>query len=145
MVNDATIKLIKEFEGERLTAYKDPIGLLTVGVGHLVKQGEPYNLGQKITPEESEALLRKDLEIAEVAVRRHVKVLINENSYGALISFVFNLGEGALRKSTLLRKLNDGDFQGAAEEFKHWVNAGGRRLPGLVRRREAEKELFLSR
>jgi lysozyme len=144
MVNDATIKMIKEFEGEVLKVYLDPVGLLTCGVGHLVKQGEPYKLGQKITPEESEALLRKDLEVAERAVRNRVKVLLNENQYGALVSFVFNLGEGNFGKSTLLQKVNAGDFDGASVQFSKWVNAGGHRLPGLVRRRETEKELFLT-
>jgi len=144
MVNDATIALIRKFEGEILKVYLDPAGLPTCGVGHLVKPGEPYKLGQKITPEESERLLRKDLEIAERAVRRLVHVFLTENQYGALVSFVFNLGAARLQNSTLLHKLNNGEFKGAADEFKRWVNAGGHRLPGLVRRREAEKQLFLT-
>jgi lysozyme len=144
MVNDATIKLIKHFEGERLKVYADPIGLPTVGVGHLVKPGEKYKLGQMITPEESERLLRADLEMAEAAVQRGIKIPLNDNQYGALVSFVFNLGEGNFMRSTLRQKVNQRDWQGAASEFGKWVNAGGKRLAGLVRRRKAEAELFLS-
>jgi len=147
MVNTATLKIIKDFEGEVLRVYKDPVGLLTVGVGHLVKQGEPYKLGEHITPEESERLLRKDLEVAEQAVRNHVRGLISENQYGALVSFVFNLGEGNFRKSTLLKKVNAGDIPGAANEFLKWDKAGKppKSLPGLTRRRKAERGLFLTK
>jgi lysozyme len=148
MVNDATIKLIKEFEGEVLRVYRDPVGLLTVGCGHLVKQGEPYKLGQKITAAESDQLLRKDLEIAERAVRRQITSLLNENQYGALVSFTFNLGEGNLSKSTLRKKINAGQFTSAANEFLKWDKAkkDGKlvALRGLTRRREAERKLFLS-
>lgn len=144
MVNRATLDLIRKFEGERLRAYRDPVGLLTIGVGHLVKKGEPYKLGQMITAEESERLLRKDLEVAERAVRKGVTALLNENQYGALVSFVFNLGAGNFNRSTLRKKVNAGDLEGAALEFLKWDKAGGKVLPGLTRRREAERQLFLT-
>lgn len=144
LVNPATIKLIKEFEGEKLKAYLDPIGLLTVGVGHLVKKGEPYRLGQVISAAESERLLRDDLLEAETAVMKLVKVKLNDNQWGALVSFVFNLGAGNFQKSTLLKKVNARDYAGAAKEFERWNKAGGKVLAGLTRRRKAERDLFLT-
>lgn len=146
MVNATTLKLIRDSEGERLDVYKDPVGLLTVGVGHLVKQDEPYKLGQRISREESERLLRNDLRGTEEAVQRLVTIDLNDNQYGAIVSLAFNIGEGNLRKSSVLRYVNQRQFQSAADAFLKWNKAGRplRVLKGLTRRRQAERELFLT-
>lgn len=139
--NQKGVDLIKGFEGLRLSPYRDPVGLLTVGYGHLVKPGEHFGT---LTEPEAETLLRADLHEAESAVERLVKVPLTDNQHAALVSFVFNCGSGNLEKSTLLRKVNGEDFTGASFEFLKWNKAGGRVLAGLVRRRRAEMELFLS-
>jgi lysozyme len=131
------IDLIKHFEGLRLEAYRCPADVPTIGYGHT--QG--VKLGDKITEQEAEDLLRKDLATFERGVNRAVYIPITQGQYDALVSFAFNLGMGALLKSTLLRKLNAGSD--ASGEFARWVNAGGKRLDGLVRRREAERALFV--
>lgn len=139
--NQAGVDLIKGFEGLRLAPYKDPVGLLTVGYGHLVKPGEQFGT---LTEAEAEDLLRNDLRDAESAVERLVKVPLTDNQHAALVSFTFNCGGGNLEKSTLLKKLNAKDYAGAGFEFLKWNKAGGKILAGLVRRRRAEMELFLS-
>lgn len=139
-MNAAGIKLIKAFEGCKLKAYRDIVGVLTIGYGHT---GADVFEGQVITQEEAERLLRDDLEAFEVGVARLVKVSLTENQFAALVSFAYNLGLRALGGSTLLKLLNKGDPEGAALEFTKWSHAGGRVVAGLVRRREAEKALFL--
>lgn len=132
------IDLIKNFEGCRLKAYKCPAGIWTIGYGHTagVKQG------QVITPAQAEEFLKQDLKRFETSVRSLVTVAITQNQFDALVSFCYNLGATALKTSTLLKKLNAGDYNSAAEEFDRWVYANGNKLLGLVRRRAAEKELF---
>lgn len=132
--------LIKEFEGLRLNAYRCPAGVLTIGYGHTSEVKE----GMSITEEEANALLDQDVSIAAEQVKSAVKVELNANQLDALIDFVFNLGIGNLKSSTLLKKLNAGDYSGAVEEFGKWVYSGKTVLPGLVRRREIEKQLFLT-
>lgn len=132
--------LIKEFEGLRLNAYRCPAGVFTIGYGHTSRVKE----GMSITEEEANALLDQDISIAAEQVKSAVKVELNTNQLDALIDFVFNLGIGNLRSSTLLKKLNAEDYSGAAEEFGKWIYSGKTILPGLVRRREIEKQLFLS-
>ncbi len=138
--SDKGIALIKKFEGLELKAYRDAIGVLTIGYGHTggVKDG------QTITEAQAVALLRDDLAGFERAIERMIDVSLSQQQFDALVSFTFNVGSGALNKSTLRRKLNQGDYQGAAEEFLRWAKAGGKELPGLVKRRAAERELFLS-
>lgn len=138
------INLIKKFEGEILHGYLCPAGKLTIGVGHVVLKGEPYAKGGKITADESTKILKKDLIRFEKAVSKFVKVELNQNQFDALVSFAFNVGEANLSNSTLLKKLNRADYQGAANEFKKWIFANGVKLKGLVSRRESEKSLFLS-
>lgn len=138
----AAIALIKTHEGYCETVYNCAAGKPTIGFGHVLKDGEHYT---KITKEKAEQLLRDDLAIAETAVRRLVKVPLTNNQYGALVSFVFNLGEGRLAKSTLLSLLNRGMYYAAAQEFDKWVFAGGKKMRGLMNRREAEKQLFLTK
>lgn len=146
--NNAALALIKEFEGLRLDAYPDPAhgwSVPTIGFGHTSAAGAPVvKRGMRITTADAEAILRRDLGQYERAVSSLVKVPLTENQFGALVSFTFNLGAGSLKSSTLLRKLNAGDHAGAAAEFPRWNKAGGKTLPGLVRRREAEQQLFLS-
>lgn len=146
-LNKATIDLITEFEGVRLQAYADPAhgwAVPTIGIGHTSAAGPPKVFqGQTITLPEAHAILQNDLKKYAAAVDRLVKVPLNANQYGALTSFTFNLGEGNLAKSTLLKKLNAGDYAGAAAEMPKWNRAGGKILNGLTRRRLAEKELFL--
>lgn len=132
-------QLIKNFEGLYLHAYYCPAGILTIGYGHVVKANEP----KTITKEQAELYLDADIKKA-VSALRMVKVPINEKQQSALISFIFNLGAGALATSTLLRLLNKNDYAGAANQFGRWIKAKGKTLPGLVRRREAERKLFVS-
>ena len=133
--------IIKKFEGLKLEAYLCPAGIPTIGVGHT----RGVKLGQKISVEQAEAFLSEDYKIAEDAVKRLVKVPLNGNQLGALTSFVFNLGEGRLMGSTLLRLLNQGEYRLAALEFDKWVYSGGKKLNGLIARRKAERELFESK
>ena len=148
-ISENGIKLLKEFEGEILKGYLDAVGLLTVGVGHLVLAGEPYKLGQKITAEESNNLLKKDLDRFENFLNSVIKVQINQNQFDALLSLCFNIGQRNFQNSSVLRKLNAGNYAAAAAAFKLWNKArkNGRLivLKGLVRRRAAEMELFLKK
>lgn len=133
------LEIIKRFEGFEPAPYRCPAGKLTIGYGHLIKNGESFT---KITKEEGEDLLKRDVHFAEDAVTRLVKVLLEQYQFDALVSFVFNLGEVNFSKSTLLRKLNIGDYEGAANEFGKWILSNGVALSGLKARREAEKRLF---
>lgn len=139
-ISDQGLALIKHHEGLRLNRYNDAVGYPTIGYGHLIKDGE--NLHQ-ITEAEAEALLRDDVREAENAVNRLVKVPVTQEQFDALVSFTFNLGSGSLSESTLLRKLNAGDYAGAANEFPRWVYADGNKLTGLVNRRHDERGLFV--
>ena len=140
----AAYALIKEFEGLRLHAYQDSAGVWTIGWGHTgdVKRG------QSITIHQAEALLALDIGIAAAAVNRHVEAPLSQNMFDALVSFTFNLGEGRLAQSTLLKKLNLRDYHAAAAEFPKWVKGKhkGKKvtLPGLVKRRAAERAMFVN-
>lgn len=139
-ISQKGIDLIKHFEGCKLEAYKCPAGVWTIGYGHTKTAKE----GMKIIQEEAEELLKNDLVIYENAVLKNVTSAINQPIFDALVSFTYNLGEGNLKSSTLLKMLNDRDYYGAAEQLERWNKAGGQVLAGLVRRREAEKNLFNS-
>lgn len=136
--SQACIDLVKASEGCRLTAYRDAVGILTIGYGSTggIKEG------QTITQEQAEAMLVDDLDAAADAVRKLVTVPLTQGQFDALCDFVFNLGEGRLRDSTLLRLLNQGRYGEAAAQFRFWVMAGGHPLPGLVKRRAAERAMF---
>lgn len=140
----AAYELIKAHEGLRLNAYRDPVGVWTIGYGHA---GKDVRAGQSITVYQALDLLKLDMDKAAAAVNRRVKVPLNQGQFDALVSFVFNLGEGRLAESTLLQKLNGGDYAAAANELLRWnkstVNGRKVALRGLTRRREAEKALFL--
>ncbi|WP_442786292.1 lysozyme [Leptothoe sp. PORK10 BA2] len=137
--NASGIGLIKSFEGLRLKAYQDAVGVWTIGYG-TTRGVKP---GQEITEAQAEALIKNDLARFEQDVNQAVRVPINDNQFAALVSFTYNVGSGAMRSSTLLRKLNNRDITGAADEFPRWNRAGGRVLAGLTRRRNAERALFL--
>ncbi|MBR3654855.1 MAG: lysozyme [Elusimicrobia bacterium] len=134
------IDLIKRFEGCRLTAYKCPANVWTIGYGHT---GSDVKQGLTITQEQAEKLLKSDLVVHCNNVSKLVKVPLNQNQFDALVSFEYNLGYGNLSRSTLLALINQKKFKEASEEFKKWKYAGGKVLAGLVKRREAEKELFI--
>lgn len=133
------IDLIKQFEGCRLSAYKCPAGVWTIGYGHTYG----VKAGQKISQKQADEFLKEDLKSFEAAVNKYVKVSLTQNQFDALVSFSFNVGSEALRTSTLLRLLNQGKYEEAAEQFDRWVFVSFKKLDGLVRRRKAEKELFL--
>lgn len=135
------VDLIKNFEGLETKAYICPAGVLTIGYGHT---GSDVKSGQTITKEEAEAILRKDLEKFEKGVDSRVKVSLNQGQFDALVSFAFNCGLGAFEESTMLRLLNNGDYEGAAGQFSRWVKGPNGPLPGLVNRRDAEEDLFRS-
>ena len=145
-ISDNCIKLIRHHEGVRNTPYQDPIGLWTVGVGHLMGNGKtrPKDWNRKRSDAEVDELLRKDIARFENGVDSLITVDLNQNQFDALVCFAFNVGNGNLQASTLRRKLNRGDYEGAANEFPKWRKAAGRVLPGLVKRRKDERTLFLS-
>jgi GH24 family phage-related lysozyme (muramidase) len=147
-ISDKGIKLIQSFESCELQAYRCPANVVTIGWGST----KNVKMGMKISQAEADARLKTDLAEVEAGVNKLVKVKITQGMYDALCSFAYNCGldidadtiaEG-LGDSTLLKKLNVNDFKGAAEEFKKWNKGSGRVLQGLTRRREAEKQLFLS-
>lgn len=143
--SDKGIALIKQFEGCKLTAYQDSVGIWTIGYGWTQPvDGKPIRAGMTIKQETAERLLKTGLVSYESDVSRLVKVGLTQGQFDALVSFTYNLGARSLSASTLLRKLNAGDYTGAADEFLRWNKVGGKVLNGLTRRREAERALFLS-
>jgi GH24 family phage-related lysozyme (muramidase) len=143
--SDKGIALIKQFEGCKLTAYQDSVGVWTIGYGWTQPvDGKSIRAGMTIKQETAERLLKTGLVSYESDVSRLVKVGLTQGQFDALVSFTYNLGSRSLSTSTLLRKLNAGDYTGAADEFLRWNKAGGKVLKGLTRRREAERALFLS-
>jgi len=131
--------LIREFEGLRLQAYKCPADIWTIGYGHTID----VSANDVITAEQAFSLLCQDVAEVERAVNLYVHVTLTQNQFDALVSFAFNLGIENLRTSTLLKKLNTGDVDGASREFGRWIHVGSKTLLGLVRRREAERVLFM--
>ncbi|MGE4251131.1 MAG: lysozyme [Parvibaculaceae bacterium] len=140
------LALIKQYEGLRLDAYRDTGGVLTIGWGHTAAAGPPRPTpGMRITLAEAEAVLARDLVRYETAVTRAVTREIGQNQFDAMVSLCFNIGGGAFAKSTVVRAFNAGDDRQAADAFLRWSKDDGRVLPGLLRRRRAERRLFLSR
>jgi lysozyme len=132
-------KAIALREGNILTAYRDTVGVITIGVGHTTAAGPPVvTPGMKITADQSDEILSRDLVAVENDVNSAVKVPLTQNQFDALVSFVFNVGGGAFRGSTLLRKLNARDYSGAADQFLVWV-----KQKELTGRRKAERQQFL--
>jgi GH24 family phage-related lysozyme (muramidase) len=138
------LDVIKRFEGFSPTVYICPAGHPTIGYGHVVNPDERQQFASGITAEQAEILLRQDVQTAERTVLRLITVSLTEGQFDALVSFTFNLGAGALQRSTLRRRVNRGDHAGVPAEFRRWVWAGGRKLEGLGRRREAEVTAYIS-
>ncbi|EMR8086351.1 lysozyme [Citrobacter freundii] len=148
ITSEKGIRLIKQFEGCRLTAYPDP-GTggdpWTIGYGwtHPV-DGKPVKRGMTIDQQTADRLLKTGLVGYENDVLKVVRVKLTQGQFDALVSFAYNVGSRALSTSTLLKKLNAGDIKGAADEFLRWNKSGGKVMPGLTNRRKAEREVFLS-
>jgi lysozyme len=143
-LNQAGIDLIAGFEGYRSTAYLDSAGIWTIGFGAtFYPNGVKVKKGDTCTVEQAKQYKAHDLKRFEKCVNDVVKVKINQNQYNALVSLTYNIGESAFKNSTLARKLNSGDYQGAADQFLAWNKAGGKVVQGLVNRRTAERKLFL--
>jgi lysozyme len=144
-INTAGIKLVQKFEGLKLDAYLCPAGVWTIGYGHT----KGVKSGAKITQAEADAILAQDLNECGEQVEKYVRVPLHDNQFAALASFVFNVGVGSLISSTLLRRLNSGDYDCVPSELSKWVKAmnpkTGKKvaLPGLVKRRAAEGQLWL--
>lgn len=134
------IDFIRSYEGLRLMAYDDGTGVWTIGYGHTAGVVP----GMTITESQAVEYFKADIKSFENAVNKYVTVPITQNMFDALVSFTYNLGAGTLKRSNLLKKLNCNDFAGAADEFCRFVYAGEKIMKGLVRRRAAEKEIFLN-
>src|SRR5688572_27511716 len=134
------VDLIKSFEGLRLRAYRDAVGILTIGYGHT---GRDVTEGLAIGQAWAEELLRGDLMRFEDGVRKHAGAA-TQNQFDAMVSLAFNVGVTAFANSTLVHRHRAGDHRAAADEFLRWNRAGGRPLPGLTRRRHAERRLYLA-
>ena len=132
------LDLIKQFESLQLKAYKCSANVWTIGYGHTKNVKE----GDRISQDQANCFLMQDLYSVERAIVRLVKVKINQNQFDALCSLIFNIGISAFNKSTLLAKLNNGDYVGAAEQFRRWNKVNNVVTAGLVRRRQAEEDLF---
>ncbi len=144
-VSNKGVDLICEFEGEQLIAYDDGVGVWTIGFGTIkYPNGVRVKKGDTCTLDQAKEYMRHDLIEFEHTVNSSVKVPLNQNQFDALVSLAYNIGSNAFKSSTLVKKLNTGDYQGAADQFNVWVNAGGKRMQGLVNRRDREKLLFLS-
>lgn len=156
-VSDKSIKVIKHHEGVRTTPYQCPALLWTIGVGHVIDPTHakvplaerkslpiPDGWNRKISMEEVDDILRKDLATFERGVERYCPVKLTQGQFDALVSFSFNVGLGTLQRSTLRQKVLRGDMEGAAEEFLKYTIGGGKVLKGLVNRRNDERAMFLS-
>jgi len=144
-ISEKGIELIKEFEGFESKSYND-VNQMAIGYGHKIQLGENLD---NITEKEAEDRLYKDVKDPERIIQENVKVSLNQNQYDALCSFIYNIKRSKFEDSTLLRKLNNKDYEGAGEEFKKWVHTydkeGNKKvLKGLVKRRQVEYELFNS-
>ena len=139
------VDLICGFEGKRLTAYDDGVGVWTIGFGTTVyPNGIKVMKGDTCTEAQAKTYMAHDLKKFEATVNKAVTVQLNQNQFDALVSLAYNIGTNAFSKSTLVKKLNANDIRGAADQFDVWVNAGGKRMQGLVNRRAREKALFIS-
>ena len=144
-INEAGLDIIKSFEGWRSSVYH-------CGARWTIGWGSTYDLnGDRVTPDhadidkaEGDTLLRREVRHVEETISRVVKAPLNENQFSSLVSFVYNVGSGNFYRSTCRQKLSRFDYEGAADELPKWRRSAGRILPGLVRRREAERNLFLS-
>jgi len=140
---DEGFELIKAQEGFRSHAYRDPAGVWTIGYGHTSMAGPPQvREGLKISQAEAENILRRDVERFADGVRRLLRRNLSDRQFSALVSFAYNVGLGNFERSSVLRAVNAGDFEAVPRRLALWVKAGGRTMPGLIRRRAAEAALF---
>ena len=145
MMTEEGLALIRRLEGFRSEAYRDAVGVWTIGYGHTSMAGPPaVTAGLRITAEEGAAILARDVEAVAQGVRRAVTAELTGNQFSALVSFAYNVGLGAFRASSVLKTVNAGAFADVPARLALWVKAGGKTLPGLVRRRALEGELFAS-
>jgi len=146
-ISDKGLKLIQEFEGLKLTAYQDVIGIWTIGYGNtFYLDGNIVKKGNKVTKPQAEALLKATIKEFEAKVESLVKAKLNQNQFDALVSFTYNVGPANLKKSTLLKKVNiNPNDESIAQEFIKWNKAGGKVVDGLTRRRQAESDLYFSK
>lgn len=135
-------RLIERFEGLRLDAYRDIAGVWTIGYGHTGPAAKP---GAHITKERAQELLEIDLDRFERCVQRAITAPMNQNQFDAFVAFAYNIGCAAFTRSTAVLRFNDGDApEPVVAAWGWWVRAGGRRVEGLVKRRRAEIDLFLT-
>ena len=146
-ISNKGLKLIQEFEGLKLTAYQDVIGIWTIGYGNtFYLDGNIVKKGDKVTKAQAEALLKATIKEFETKVESLVKAKLNQNQFDALVSFTYNVGPANLKKSTLLKKVNiNPNDESIAQEFIKWNKAGGQVVDGLTRRRQAESDLYFSK
>lgn len=143
-LSDNGMKLLEQLEGLRLEAYLDSASIATIGFGSIkYPNGKKVKLGDKITKDQAKEYKLHDLKEFESTVNTSVKVPLTQNQYDALVSLSYNIGSGAFKNSTLLKKLNSGDYKGAAEQFLVWNKVNSKKVQGLVNRREAERNLFI--
>ena len=145
-ISERGLNLIKRYEGLRLRPYKCPAGLWTVGYGHVIGDGRtlPESERRTFTKEEVDLLLQKDVARFERGVLRLCPVPLTQGQFDALVSFSFNVGLGALQRSTVRLKTNRGEKEQAADALLAWSKANGKVLPGLLKRRKDERALYLS-
>ena len=145
-ISSRGLELIKDFEGFSSTSYLDVVNIPTIGWGNtFYEDGTKVKLGEQISKTDALKLLElvANRDFAD-KIFPSIKVKVRQSQFDAMVSLAYNIGAGAFLKSTLLKKVNAGDFAGAGEEFLRWNKAGGKELLGLTRRREREKQLFLS-
>ena len=143
-VSPSGVDLICNFEGLRLKAYDDGVGVWTIGYGTTkYPNGIRVKKGDTCTLDQAKAYMQNDLKSFEQTVNNAVNVPISQNQFDALVSLAYNIGSNAFKNSTLVKRLNEGNYKAAANQFNAWVNAGGKRMQGLVNRRAAERALFL--
>lgn len=143
-LSDNGMKLLEHFEGLRLEAYLDSASIATIGFGSIkYPNGNKVKLGDKITKDQAKEYKLHDLKEFESTVNTSVKVPLTQNQYDALVSLSYNIGSNAFKNSTLLKKLNSGDYKGAADQFLVWNKVNSKKVQGLVNRREAERNLFI--
>ena len=142
-ISNKGLELIKEFEGFSSTAYLCSAKKATIGYGNTFwEDGTPVKIGDQISKERAETLLKHVVDGFSVAVEVDIKIEVSQNQFDAMVSLAYNIGLGAFKNSTLLRQLNRGNFVGASQEFLRWDKSNGKPLLGLTRRREREKLLF---
>ena len=145
-ISDSALELIKEFEGLRLEAYRDPVGIVTIGYGYTngAGYGPGVQMGDTWTAQQAEDMLREGVMRFAGSIQPHFVIKPNPDQFGAFVSLAYNIGWQSFIKSTALKRWNAGDVKGAAEAVTWWNKAGGKVLRGLTRRREAEAALILA-